>query len=89
MPATGAKTRKNRDENINLRASQSQKALIDRAADALREKPVGFHAGDGVQGSGGSIAGPPVFRFVQRGIQALRSNAGQASGEQCETATPA
>jgi uncharacterized protein (DUF1778 family) len=35
MPATGAKTRKNRDENINLRASQSQKALIDRAADAL------------------------------------------------------
>ncbi len=35
MPATGAKTRKNRDENINLRASQTQKALIDRAADAL------------------------------------------------------
>ncbi len=35
MPATGAKTRKNRDKNINLRASQTQKALIDRAADAL------------------------------------------------------
>jgi uncharacterized protein (DUF1778 family) len=35
MPATAVKTKKNRDENINLRASQSQKALIDRAADAL------------------------------------------------------
>jgi uncharacterized protein (DUF1778 family) len=35
MRATGTKTKKNRDENINLRASQSQKALIDRAADAL------------------------------------------------------
>ena len=35
MPATGTKTRKNRDETINLRASQRQKALIDRAADAL------------------------------------------------------
>jgi uncharacterized protein (DUF1778 family) len=35
MPATGTKTRSNRDETINLRASQRQKALIDRAADAL------------------------------------------------------
>lgn len=35
MPAAGTRTGKNRDENINLRASQSQKALIDRAADAL------------------------------------------------------
>jgi uncharacterized protein (DUF1778 family) len=35
MPATGAKSRRNRDETINLRASQRQKALIDRAADAL------------------------------------------------------
>ena len=35
MPATGTKRGKNRDENINLRASHSQKALIDRAADAL------------------------------------------------------
>ncbi|MGA7944090.1 MAG: DUF1778 domain-containing protein, partial [Candidatus Sulfotelmatobacter sp.] len=35
MPATGTKTGKNRDENINLRASRSQKTLIDRAADAL------------------------------------------------------
>jgi len=37
MPATGtgAKTRKYRDETINLRASQRQKSLIDRAADAL------------------------------------------------------
>jgi len=32
---TGAKTRKYRDETINLRASQRQKSLIDRAADAL------------------------------------------------------
>ena len=33
MPATGtgAKTRKYRDETINLRASQRQKSLIDRA----------------------------------------------------------
>jgi uncharacterized protein (DUF1778 family) len=35
MPATGTKTKKNRDETINLRASRRQKALIDRAADAL------------------------------------------------------
>jgi uncharacterized protein (DUF1778 family) len=35
MPATGTRTRKTRDETINLRASQRQKALIDRAADAL------------------------------------------------------
>jgi uncharacterized protein (DUF1778 family) len=35
MSATGTKTGKNRDENINLRASQRQKALIDRAAVAL------------------------------------------------------
>ncbi|MGB8010252.1 MAG: DUF1778 domain-containing protein [Terriglobales bacterium] len=35
MPATGTKTRKNRDETINLRASRRQKALIDRAANAL------------------------------------------------------
>jgi uncharacterized protein (DUF1778 family) len=35
MPAAGTKTRKTRDETINLRASQRQKALIDRAADAL------------------------------------------------------
>jgi len=35
MPATGTKTRRTRDETINLRASQRQKALIDRAADAL------------------------------------------------------
>jgi len=35
MPATGTKTGKTRDETINLRASRRQKALIDRAADAL------------------------------------------------------
>lgn len=35
MPATEPRTKRNRDETINLRASQSQKALIDRAADAL------------------------------------------------------
>lgn len=35
MPTTAAKTRNTRDEVINLRASQRQKALIDRAADAL------------------------------------------------------
>ena len=35
MPATGAKTTTTRDETINLRASRRQKALIDRAADAL------------------------------------------------------
>ena len=35
MPATGTKARKSRDETINLRASQRQKTLIDRAADAL------------------------------------------------------
>ena len=35
MPIAGTKTRNNREETINLRASQRQKALIDRAADAL------------------------------------------------------
>jgi uncharacterized protein (DUF1778 family) len=35
MPATGTKSKRTRDETINLRASQRQKALIDRAADAL------------------------------------------------------
>jgi uncharacterized protein (DUF1778 family) len=35
MPAAGTRTRKTRDETINLRASQRQKALIDRAAEAL------------------------------------------------------
>ncbi len=35
MSATGTRTRRTRDETINLRASQRQKALIDRAADAL------------------------------------------------------
>jgi uncharacterized protein (DUF1778 family) len=35
MPPAGARTKKNRDETINLRASQRQKTLIDRAADAL------------------------------------------------------
>ena len=35
MPSSGTKTSRTRDETINLRASQRQKALIDRAADAL------------------------------------------------------
>ena len=35
MPVTGTKTRRTRDETINLRASQRQKALIDSAAEAL------------------------------------------------------
>jgi len=35
MPVAETKTRRNRDETINLRASRRQKALIDRAADAL------------------------------------------------------
>jgi uncharacterized protein (DUF1778 family) len=35
MPATGTRASRNRDETINLRATQRQKALIDRAADAL------------------------------------------------------
>jgi uncharacterized protein (DUF1778 family) len=35
MPTTAAKTGSPRDETINLRATQRQKALIDRAAEAL------------------------------------------------------
>jgi uncharacterized protein (DUF1778 family) len=35
MPTTGPTNGKTRSENINLRASRDQKALIDRAADAL------------------------------------------------------
>jgi uncharacterized protein (DUF1778 family) len=35
MPATGARSGRKRDETINLRASERQKTLIDRAAVAL------------------------------------------------------
>ncbi len=35
MPASDARATRNRDETINLRATRRQKALIDRAADAL------------------------------------------------------
>ena len=35
MPSTGTKQATARGETINLRASQRQKALIDRAAEAL------------------------------------------------------
>ena len=35
MPSTGTKQATARGETINLRASQKQKALIDRAAEAL------------------------------------------------------
>ena len=35
MPGVPAQVRKKRGENINLRASHRQKALIDRAAEAL------------------------------------------------------
>ena len=35
MPATRAKERQPRDVSINLRANQRQRALIDRAAEAL------------------------------------------------------
>ena len=70
MPARGTKTG-NRDENINLRASQSQKALIDRAADAPGRSPVGFHARDGVPGTLSRIKSPGdnsavIFQFPLR-----------------------
>lgn len=35
MPGSAAKSRERRDSAINLRVSQSQRALIDRAAEAL------------------------------------------------------
>ena len=35
MPTAATRIRKNRDATITLRASQRQKSLIDRAADAL------------------------------------------------------
>jgi uncharacterized protein (DUF1778 family) len=35
MPIAESKAKTERDETINLRASQKQKALIDRAAEAL------------------------------------------------------
>lgn len=38
MSATAIKARKTRDTVINLRASRTQKALIDRAAQALGRK---------------------------------------------------
>ena len=44
MPATGTKTGKKRDENINLRASRSQKNLIDRAADSLGRNRSDFNS---------------------------------------------
>ena len=42
MPATGAKPDKTRSQNINLRVTNSQKALIDRAASALRRNRSDF-----------------------------------------------
>src|ERR1035441_10926974 len=42
MPATGAKPDKPRSQNINLRVTRSQKALIDRAATALRRNRSDF-----------------------------------------------
>ena len=42
MAAPATKTRKIRDEVINLRATQTQKALIDRAAQALGRKRSAF-----------------------------------------------
>lgn len=42
MPGTGAKTDKTRSQNINLRVTRSQKALIDRAAGALRRNRSDF-----------------------------------------------
>ena len=42
MPATGARTDKTRSHNINLRVTRSQKALIDRAAAALRRNRSDF-----------------------------------------------
>src|ERR1700683_676006 len=42
MPATGANPDKTRSQNINLRVTRSQKALIDRAATALRRSRSDF-----------------------------------------------
>ncbi|MFZ0859986.1 MAG: IS66 family insertion sequence element accessory protein TnpB [Candidatus Sulfotelmatobacter sp.] len=70
MPARGTKTG-SLDENINLRASQNQKALIDRAADAPGRSRVGFHARDGVPGTLSRIKSPGdnsavIFQFPLR-----------------------
>jgi len=89
MPATGTKTGKKHDENIKLRASQSQKKLIDRAADSLGRNRSDFMLETGVPGSGSSSARPSVFRVAQRGIQPLYGDAGQTTGQQCEAATTA
>lgn len=42
MPASGTKADKSRSQNINLRVTRSQKALIDRAAGALRRNRSDF-----------------------------------------------
>jgi len=42
MRATGAKPDKTRSQNINLRVTRTQKALIDRAAIALRRNRSDF-----------------------------------------------
>jgi hypothetical protein len=82
MPATGAKSRKTGDETINLRGGRRQKSPIDRAADALQAKPVGFHARNLVPRIRSRVARSSVFRLVRRRVQALPGYAGQASGEQ-------
>jgi uncharacterized protein (DUF1778 family) len=42
MPATGSRTDNTRSQNINLRVTRGQKALIDRAATALRRNRSDF-----------------------------------------------
>jgi uncharacterized protein (DUF1778 family) len=42
MPRAEAKIQKTRSQNINLRVTRSQKALIDRAADALQRNRSDF-----------------------------------------------
>src|SRR6266478_9333076 len=42
MPTTGTKPDKTRSQNINLRVTRSQKALIDRAPIALRRNRSDF-----------------------------------------------
>jgi uncharacterized protein (DUF1778 family) len=89
MPATGTKTKKNRDETINLRASRRQKALIDRAADALGRNRSDFMLETACREAEAVLLDRRYFALTSEEFRRFNADAGQASGEQREAAAAA
>lgn len=63
----GAETKNSlgRSENINVRATQKQKTLIDSAAEALGRGKSDFMLETALPRSRGSAAGPAVFCIAE------------------------